>query len=65
MTKNSASDPDSRPVPEFIEPVLAKTTPKRSFRTENERFELVFAKTGSINSDKGPDYLFDINPFCF
>jgi hypothetical protein len=39
------------PVPEFIDPVLAKTSRKRSFSiTENERFGLVFAKTGSINS---------------
>ncbi len=41
-------------VPEFIDPVFTKTSPKRSFSmTENERFGLVFAKTGSINSDKG------------
>ncbi len=39
------------PVPEFIDPVFAKTSPKRSFLViENERFRLVFAKTGSINS---------------
>jgi hypothetical protein len=39
------------PVPEIIDPVFAKTNPKRSFcMTENERFGLVFAKTGSINS---------------
>jgi hypothetical protein len=38
-------------VPEFIDPVFAKTSPERSFSmTENERFGLVFAKTGSINS---------------
>ena len=38
-------------VPEFIDPVFAKTSPKRSSSiTENERFGLVFAKTGSINS---------------
>jgi hypothetical protein len=42
------------PVPEFIDPVLAKTSPKRSFSmTENERFGLAFAKTGSINSGTG------------
>ncbi len=41
-------------VPEIIDPVFAKTSPKRSFvMTENERFGLVFVKTGSINSDKG------------
>jgi hypothetical protein len=40
-----------RPVPEIIDPVFAKTSPKRSFcMTENERFGLVFVKTGSINS---------------
>ncbi len=36
-------------VPEFIDPVFTKTSPKRSFSvTQNERFGLVFAKTGSI-----------------
>ncbi len=39
------------PVPEIIDPVFTKTSPKRSFcMTENERFGLVFTKTGSINS---------------
>jgi hypothetical protein len=39
----------TNPVPKFIDPVFAKTGPKRSFSlTENERFWLVFAKTGSI-----------------
>jgi hypothetical protein len=38
-------------VPEIIDPVFAKTSPKRSFcMTENERFGLVLVKTGSINS---------------
>ncbi len=38
-------------MPEIIDPVFAKTSPKRSFcMTENERFGLVFGKTGSINS---------------
>ncbi len=38
-------------VPEFIDPVFAKTSPKHSFLViENELFGLVFAKTGSINS---------------
>ncbi len=37
-------------VPEFIDPVFAKTSPKRSHSIiENERFRLVFAKTGSLN----------------
>ncbi len=36
---------------EFIDPVFAKTIPKRSFSViQNERFGLVFTKTGSINS---------------
>ncbi len=40
-----------RTVPQFIDPVFAKTSPKSLFlMTENERFGLVFAKTGSINS---------------
>jgi hypothetical protein len=39
------------PVPEFIDPVFAKISPKRSFLViENERFGHVFAKTGSVNS---------------
>jgi hypothetical protein len=42
------------PVPEFIDPVFAKTSPKRSFSmSENQRSELVFAKTGPINSGTG------------
>jgi hypothetical protein len=42
------------PVPEFIDPVFVKTSPIRSFLVmENERFGLVFAKTGSINSGTG------------
>jgi hypothetical protein len=41
-------------VSETIDPVFTKTSPKRSFcMTENERFGLVFTKTGSINSDTG------------
>jgi hypothetical protein len=36
-------------VPEFIDSVFTKTSPKRSFSViQNERFGLVFAKTGSI-----------------
>ncbi len=39
-------------VPEFTDSVFAKTSPKRSFSMiENDRFGLVFAKAGSINSD--------------
>ncbi len=41
-------------VPEFMDPVFAKTSPKRLFSmTENECFELVFAKTGSVNLGTG------------
>ncbi len=41
-------------MPEIIDPVFAKTSPERSFcMTENERFGLVFVKTGSINSGTG------------
>ncbi len=36
-------------VPEFIDPVFTKTSPKRSFSLNRKRaFWLVFAKTGSI-----------------
>ncbi len=39
------------PVPEFTDPVFAKTSPKRSFSViENEPFGLVFVKTWSLNS---------------
>jgi len=38
-------------VPEFIDPVFAKASPKRSLSLiENERFGLVIAKTGSIHA---------------
>ncbi len=38
-------------VPELIDPVFVKTSPKRSFSViQNERFGLVFVKTGSIIS---------------
>ncbi len=41
----------SIPVPEFIDPVFTKTSPKRSFSLNWKRaFWLVFAKTGSIIS---------------
>jgi hypothetical protein len=41
-------------VPEFVDPVYAKTSPKRSFSiSENERFGLVFTKTGFMNSGTG------------
>ncbi len=42
------------PVPEFIDTVFVKTSPKRSFSViQNERFGLVFVKTGSIISGTG------------
>ncbi len=38
-------------MPEFIDPVFAKASPKRSFSLiENERVGLVIAKTGSIHA---------------
>ncbi len=41
-------------MPEFIDPVFAKISPKQSFSVkENERFGLAFAKTGSMNSGTG------------
>jgi hypothetical protein len=41
-----AGKADLGPVPEIIDPVFAKTIPKRSFSvTEYERFGLVFTKT--------------------
>ncbi len=44
----------SSPVPEFINSVFGKTSPKRSFSVmQNERLGLVFAKTGSINLGTG------------
>jgi hypothetical protein len=47
-----------RQVPEFIDPVFVKTRPKRSFSfIQNERFGLVFVKTGSIISGKGDEYI--------
>ncbi len=47
-------------MPEFIDPVFAKASPKRSFSViENERFGLVFAKTGSIISGTGDVWQLD------
>ncbi len=41
-------------VPEFIDPVFTKTSPKRSFSLNRKQaFWLVFAKTGSIISGTG------------
>ncbi len=47
-----------RPVPEFIDPVFTKTSPKLTFSViENECFGLVFAETGSIISGTVKVYL--------
>ncbi len=41
-------------MPEFKDPRFVKISPKRSYSViENERFGLVFAKTGSIVSGTG------------
>ncbi len=46
---------NSTSVPEFIDSVFAKTSPWRSFSIiEDQCFELVFAKTGSIHSGTYP-----------
>ncbi len=51
------------PMPEFIDPVFAKTSPKRSFSLiENKRSGLVFEKTGSINSGTGSGSNSDADP---
>jgi hypothetical protein len=40
-----------KPMPEIIDPIFAKTSQNARFiLSENERFGLVFVKTGSINS---------------
>jgi hypothetical protein len=45
-------------VPEIIDPVFAKTSQNAGFLLrENERFGLVFVKTGSINSGAGDEYI--------
>jgi hypothetical protein len=46
-----SEDAKTLPVPEIIDPVFAKTSQNARFLlSENERFGLVFVKTGSINS---------------
>jgi hypothetical protein len=53
-------------VPEIIDPVFAKPSQNARFLlSENERFGLVFVKTGSINSGTG--YIRDLAKFpgCF
>ncbi len=50
-------------MPEIIEPVFAKTSQNTRFLlSENERFGLVFVKTGSINSGTGIDAKASIPP---
>jgi hypothetical protein len=52
-------------VPQIIDPVFAKTSQNARFLlSENERFGLVFVKTGSINSGTGPwrsRFIFNLN----
>jgi hypothetical protein len=53
VTKNGQSI-SLQPVPEIIDPVFAKTSQNARFLiSKNERFGLVFVKTGSINSGTG------------
>ncbi len=53
-------------VPEFIDPVFTKTSPKRSFSLNRKRaFWLVFAKTGSIISGTGLDCRTVQLVFCY
>ncbi len=57
-------------VPEIIDPVFTKTSQYARFLlSENERFRLVFVKTGSINSgtdliDKRSDVSAGLNVYC-
>ncbi len=45
-------------MPEIIDPVFAKTSQNARFLlSENERFGLVFVKTGSINSGTELEFL--------
>ncbi len=54
------------PVPEFIDPVFGKTSPKRSFSVmQTERIGLVSPKTGSIISGTDLFYTFTKFNFCF
>jgi hypothetical protein len=47
-------------VPEIIDPVFAKTSQNARFLlSENERFGLVFVKTGSINSGTADNWSAD------
>ncbi len=58
MGQKSSCNHIHSPLPEFIDPVFAKTSLKRSFSViENERFRLVFANTGSIISGTWQGYI--------
>jgi hypothetical protein len=51
MQKVRRPPPPRSPMPEIIDSVFAKTSQNARFLlSENERFGLVFVKTGSINS---------------
>jgi hypothetical protein len=51
MFEDLSGGSKTSPVPEIIDPVFAKTSQNARFLlSENERFGLVFVKTGSINS---------------
>jgi hypothetical protein len=50
-------------MPEIIDPVFAKTSQNARFLLgENERFGLVFVKTGSINSGTSLFKVFKVDP---
>ncbi len=52
-------------MPEIIDPVFAKTSQNNRFLlSENERFGLVFVKTGSINSGTAGDPNQHCQQFC-
>ncbi len=52
-------------MPEFIDPFFAKESPKRSFSLrENERFVLVFVKTGSTDFGHRRGTYLDLFIFC-
>ncbi len=54
------------PVPEFIDPVFAKTSPKNAgSMTDNERFWACFRKTGSLTSVTGQFFLLTKFFWCF
>jgi hypothetical protein len=54
------------PVPEFIDPVFTrKKIPTRSFSViQNERFGIVFAKTGFIISGTGSVFSILVTTYC-